>query len=313
MSPIISYSTLIAQQKLGVKSVISASASKRENLGQNLTIPVNGVSTNFTISSVSMQVGMPYMGLTKGATISAANSQNYIKDLGFPWGIRYLYNTFSEDAFTVSKGYFSDRIELNWDIKKNQEKIISISVFRTEDLTSVNPSWGNPLKTLAGDVGTFSDTNVEGGKLYRYKIFAKGVEVDKLEIKYSNYITGIGYRNPTGVITGNISYTGGNPVKDVMIVANPTRGGRRLARRVQGGRRRVVPLRRRRVRCGRVAARAYRHDDQLRGDLSPPSPARDHRRGVGRLQRRQHQGDLPHDGSGHPAHAGPGAACRGAD
>ena len=48
------------------------------------------------------------------------------------------------------------------------------------------------------------------------------VEVDKLEIKYSNYITGIGYRNPTGVITGNISYTGGNPVKDVMIVANPT-------------------------------------------------------------------------------------------
>jgi hypothetical protein len=217
-----SYNTLIAQQKLGVKSVIGAYASKKDNLGLNLTKPVNGVSTNFTISSVSMQVGMPYMGLTKGATISAASTQNYIKDLGFPWGIRYRYTTFSEDAFTVSKGYFSDRIELNWDIKKNQEKIISISVFRTEDLTSVNPTWGTPLKTLAGDVGTFSDTNVEGGKLYRYKIFAKGIEVDNLEIKYSNYITGIGYRNPTGVITGNISYTGGNPVKDVMIVANPT-------------------------------------------------------------------------------------------
>ena len=60
-----SYSTLIAQQKLGVKSVISASASKRENLGQNLTIPVNGVSTNFTISSVSMQVGMVKVETTK--------------------------------------------------------------------------------------------------------------------------------------------------------------------------------------------------------------------------------------------------------
>jgi hypothetical protein len=216
------YSNLIAQEKSGVRSVISAAASKKDNLGQTLTKPVNGVNTTFTISNVSMQVGLPYMGLTRGASESAASTQNYIKDLGFPWGIRYRYTTFSEDAFTVSKGYFSDRIEINWDIKKNQEKIISITVYRTEDVTNANPNWGKPLKTLAGDVGTFSDTNVEGGKLYRYKIFAKGIEVDGLEILYSNFITGIGYRNPTGVITGNISYTGGNPVKDVLITANPT-------------------------------------------------------------------------------------------
>ncbi len=215
-------SSLLAQEKSGVRSVISASASKRDNLGQDLTKPVNGVNRTFTISSVSMQVGMPYMGLTKGVTTTAASTQNYIKDLGFPWGIRYRYTTFSEDAFTVSKGYFSDRIEINWDIKKNQERISSITVYRTEDVTSANPNWGKPLKTLAGDVGTFSDTNVEGGKLYRYKLFAKGVEAEGLEILYANFITGIGYRNPTGVITGNISFTGGNPVKDVLISANPT-------------------------------------------------------------------------------------------
>lgn len=215
-------SILLAQEKSGVRSVISAAASKKDNLNLQLTKPVNGVNRTFTISNVSMQVGLPYMGLTKGSSTSAPSTQNYIKDLGFPWGIRYRYTTFSEDAFTVSKGYFSDRIEINWDIKKNQERIISITVYRTEDVTSANPNWGRPLKTLAGDVGTFSDTNVEGGKLYRYKLFAKGIEVDGLEILYSNFITGIGYRNPTGVITGNISYTGGNPVKDVLITANPT-------------------------------------------------------------------------------------------
>lgn len=215
-------STLLAQEKSGVRSVISATASKKDNLNLQLTKPVNGVNRTFTISNVSMQVGLPYMGLTKGSSTSAPSTQNYIKDLGFPWGIRYRYTTFSEDAFTVSKGYFSDRIEINWDIKKNQEKIISIIVYRTEDVTSANPNWGRPLKTLAGDVGTFSDTNIEGGKLYRYKLFAKGVEVEGLEILYSNFITGIGYRNPTGVITGNISFTGGNPVKDVLITANPT-------------------------------------------------------------------------------------------
>lgn len=215
-------SSLFAQEKSGVRSVLGAAASKKDNLGQTLTKPVNGVNRTFTISSVSMQVGMPYMGLTKGVTTLDASTQNYTKDLGFPWGIRYRYTTFSEDAFTVSKGYFSDRIEINWDIKKNQEKIISITVYRTEDVTSATPNWGRPLKTLAGDVGTFSDTNVEGGKLYRYKLFAKGVEAEGLEILYSNFITGIGYRNPTGVITGNISFTGGNPVKDVLITANPT-------------------------------------------------------------------------------------------
>jgi hypothetical protein len=217
-----SYSTLIAQQKLGVKSVISAAASKKDNLRLELTKPVSGVIKTFTIASVSLQVGLPYMGLTKGSTELVASTQNYIKDLGFPWGIQYRYKTFSEDAFTVSKGYFSDRIEVNWDIKMNRDRIISLSVFRTEDVSSPIPNWGTALKTLPVDAGTFTDTNVEGGKLYRYKVAAKGVELDGVEILYTTYITGIGYRNPTGVVAGNISFTGGNPVKNVLIVANPT-------------------------------------------------------------------------------------------
>ena len=218
-----SYSALFAQEKSGVKSVIGAASSRKDNLiVASSTQLVNGVSTTFTISSVSINVGMPYMGLSKGATVGAASTQNYNKDLGFPWGIRYVYNTFSEDAFTVSKGYFSDKIEINWDIKNNLDRIISLSIYRTEDITSAYPTWGKPLKIVAKDAGTYIDNDVEGGKLYRYKIFAKGIEVDNLEILYSNFITGIGYRNPTGVITGNIAYTGGNPVKDVVIVANPT-------------------------------------------------------------------------------------------
>ncbi|SDX72735.1 LamG-like jellyroll fold domain-containing protein [Flavobacterium degerlachei] len=218
---LLSYSTLFGQEQKGVATVIGAAASAKENLNRTLTQKVNGVNKTFTIQKVSLQVGMPYMGVTD-KPFTNNPTQNYKQDLGFPWGIRYRYNTFSEDAFTVSKGYFSDRIEINWDVKMNREKIISISVYRTEDIDSPNPNWGKSLKTLAADAGTYVDTNIEGGKLYRYKIAAKGVEIDGLEILYSTYITGIGYRNPTGVVTGNITFTGGNPVKDVMVVANPT-------------------------------------------------------------------------------------------
>jgi len=218
---LLSYSALFSQEQKGVATVIGAAASEKENLNHTLTQKVNGVNKTFTIQKVSLQVGMPYMGVTDKPF---ANNpiQYYKQDLGFPWGIRYRYNTFSEDAFTVSKGYFSDRIEINWDVKMNREKIISISVYRTEDIDSPNPNWGKSLKTLAADAGTYVDTNIEGGKLYRYKIAAKGVEIDGLEILYSTYIIGIGYRNPTGVVTGNITFTGGNPVKDVLVVANPT-------------------------------------------------------------------------------------------
>ncbi|MEC5165714.1 hypothetical protein RCH18_001446 [Flavobacterium sp. PL11] len=213
--------TLFAQEQKGVATVIGAAASGKDNLNHTLTQKVNGVNKTFTIQHVGIQVGMPYMGVTDKPYTNNP-TQNYIKDLGFPWGIRYRYNTFSEDAFTVSKGYFSDKIELNWDIKQNRDKIVSISVYRTENIDSQNPDWGKALKTLPADAGTFVDNNVEGGKLYRYKVAAKGVEIDGLEILYSTYITGIGYRNPTGIITGNIAYTGGNPVKDVLVAANPT-------------------------------------------------------------------------------------------
>ena len=218
---LLSFSALLGQEQKGVATVIGAASSNNVNLNSNLTTTVDGINRTFTIQKVSISVGLPYMGVIN-APHTTNSTQNYTKDLGFPWGIRYQYNTFSEDAFTVSKGYFSDRIELNWDIKQNREKIVSISVYRTEDIDSQNPSWGSVLKTLPADAGTFVDNNIEGGKLYRYKVAAKGVEADGIEILYTTYITGIGYRNPTGVITGNVSYTGGNPVKDVLVVANPT-------------------------------------------------------------------------------------------
>ncbi|TKB98881.1 LamG-like jellyroll fold domain-containing protein [Pedobacter cryophilus] len=218
---LLSCGVLLAQEQKGVATVIGAASSNNENLNRTLTTTVNGVNRTITIQKVSVSVGLPYMGVIN-APHSATPTQYYKHDLGFPWGIRYRYNTFSEDAFTVSKGYFSDRIELNWDIKQNRDRIISLSIYRTEDIDSQNPSWGSVLKTLPADAGTFVDNNVEGGKLYRYKVAAKGVEADGVEILYTTYITGIGYRNPTGVITGNVSFTGGNPVKDVMVVANPT-------------------------------------------------------------------------------------------
>ena len=207
------------QERIGVKNVIGAAASHKDNLGLQLTQTRNGVSGTFTIKSIGLQVGLPYMGITDLAQTNNP-SQNYRTDLGFPWGILYRYSTFSEDAFTVSKGYYADKIAINWQIRNNQNLISDFAIYRSTEISSSNPSWGNPIATVSATARSFDDVNTEGGKLYRYKVVARGVE--SVQNLYSSYINGIGYRNPTGVITGNVSFDSGTPVKNVLISASPT-------------------------------------------------------------------------------------------
>ena len=207
------------QERIGVKSVIGAAASHRDNLNLQFTQPRNEVNGTFTLKSIGLQVGLPYMGVIN-VPQNNNHSQNYRTDLGFPWGIMYRYKTFSPDAFTVSKGYYTDKIAINWQVKANLSLITEFAIYRSTEISSSNPSWGNPIATVSATARSFDDSNIEGGKLYKYKVVARGVET--VEAIYSSYIVGIGYRNPSGVITGNVSFDSGTPVKNVLISASPT-------------------------------------------------------------------------------------------
>ncbi|MDA8917844.1 LamG domain-containing protein [Flavobacteriaceae bacterium] len=214
------------QEIEGVKSVVSAAASRAENLNHTVTDQSSPTQT-VTIHSVSMVVGSPYLGIVQSPFQSATPSNysvDYQKDLGFPWGIYYAFDTFEERSLKISKGYYSDRVDINWDISNNSDKITGYNIYRTADITSENPDWGQPIRTLSSIEKSYEDEDVQGGKLYKYKIKAKGVVTDDPDIPYVTYITGIGYRNPAAVITGNVSFEGGNPVEGVTIAAVPDGG-----------------------------------------------------------------------------------------
>ena len=144
--------------------------------------------------------------------------------VGFPWDVLYLPLTFEEDYFEVSKGYFSDKITIDWTIRANAGRISQIKVYRRPySEANLNDTVNyEVIATLSSDSYNYEDFNIQGGVLYEYKIEAVGVS--SLNRKYISYITGIGFRNPTGVVTGNISYEGGNPVKDVVVRAEPQGG-----------------------------------------------------------------------------------------
>lgn len=173
----------------------------------------NGIPTSYN-------PGQPYIAGQPYAILSESRNTNPA-DIRFPWDILYLYQTFPPNVagtFEVSKGYFGDKIVLSWNIKKNIELITTLKIYRRE--YSINPiAWSEAdfLKNISKTETEYEDKYVEGGVLYEYKLVADGVS--KTEVLYATYITGIGFRNPSAVVTGNVSYNGGSPVKDVIIKA----------------------------------------------------------------------------------------------
>lgn len=163
----------------------------------------------------TIQVGVPFLGVKKGSDIRLLQPA----DVRFPWDVLYIYNTFAEESFDVSKGFFGDKVVINWDLKANINLVKSIKIYRRV-FTELNKKPFTLVVGLSPTETTYEDKYVEGGVLYEYKVQAEGVSA--ISSLYNTFITGIGYRNPTAVVTGNISYKGGNPVKDAIVTATPS-------------------------------------------------------------------------------------------
>lgn len=167
----------------------------------------------------TIQVGVPYLGVS--TPTAARNNQT---DMRFPWDVLYLTSTFGElpEQFSVSTGFYGDRVELNWQVLNNQNLITGFQILRRE--FTGNPNDATPFEFVANvsaSSSRFDDEFIEGGVLYEYKLLALGILPNGEEVFLQNFITGIGFRNPTTVVTGNISFDGGTPVQHVIVGAEP--------------------------------------------------------------------------------------------
>ena len=170
---------------------------------------------NGTVNSnqYSIQVGLPYLGITESSERTTTPL-----DIRFPWDILYFYDTFSEESFTVSKGYFTDKVKINWAIRANQDLISGFYIYRRE----TGEANYTRIASLSSFTTEYEDKYIEGAALYEYKVEALGVS--ETPEKYQTFIEGIGFRSPSGIVTGRVTYEGGNPVKDAVISASSDTG-----------------------------------------------------------------------------------------
>lgn len=124
-----------------------------------------------------------------------------------------LSKTFlAEGSFKASKGFFPDVVHLEWDnLNRNQINAYFIyrNVFGSDDSTL--------LATLDGAQASYDDKYAENGILYTYSIIAEGL-CDAASVK-TKPKSDIGFRNPSAVVSGKITYGQGEPVQGVVVSA----------------------------------------------------------------------------------------------
>lgn len=162
------------------------------------------VAYNYTVKAISGCAlnGIPSLGLNQ-TRITPNLSQTFDSDTT-------IYK------LTCSKGYYKDRVELNWS-NRNTAQLNNIRIYRK--VANSNTDSVLIASVLSGS-GLYLDNTVVAGVLYRYYLIGEAQCAGVT--RYSNMTTDIGFRSPTGTVTGKISYYGDFAAQGVRVLAQNT-------------------------------------------------------------------------------------------
>lgn len=143
-----------------------------------------------------------------------------------------LSSVFLLKNLETSKGYYGNLVQLDWKTDENADFVGSFKIYRRILNSVVIPELQITLDKTAR---SWSDNRALAQTLYEYYIVAvadcgldKLVSYDINSLLGTNFTevmaakglgSGIGFRLPAGIVTGNINYTGGIAVPNVKVVA----------------------------------------------------------------------------------------------
>ena len=114
--------------------------------------------------------------------------------------------------FDASKGYYNQKIIIEWDINPNKKSDIdAFEIYRKK----ADMSYAL-LTTISNSNATYyEDITAEANILYQYKIRATGECNNNKEESDELFTTG--FRYSSGIVSGKITYSGGNAVENVEV------------------------------------------------------------------------------------------------
>ena len=116
----------------------------------------------------------------------------------------------------VSKGYFGNRVELSWS-NNNGTNIDAFQIYRKQ-LGSSSDSV--QITSLSGTNAFYVDNTADAGILYKYTI--TGQKNCSGSTLYTNSWEDVGFRSPTGNISGQVEYNGSVAVEGAKVYVQPS-------------------------------------------------------------------------------------------
>lgn len=123
----------------------------------------------------------------------------------------------SKNQFNASKGVFMNRVELMWTPQAGVD-LNNFRVYRkllgTTDSVQVD--------VVNGNIHSYRDETADAGVLYEYTLI--GEKVCAANVIRTNAVSTIGFRSATALVSGQVTYTGGNTVEGVKVLVAPADG-----------------------------------------------------------------------------------------
>ncbi|MES2397381.1 MAG: LamG-like jellyroll fold domain-containing protein, partial [Bacteroidota bacterium] len=191
---------------------------RQDNLGNLVTYDVNPNVSSFVDKGIVACRDYSYSvkvfnDCVQSGLISSSVSTGVIP----PPNLNSTFNTTTK-KLTCSKGYYSNRIELGWQ-NNNGQNIDLFKIYRKISGTSFDSTL---VGTAGSGSGFYVDNTGDARVYYKYSIigikFCNGTDIP------SNISEDIGFRNPTGVISGHIEYNGGIALKGSKVIIQPAGG-----------------------------------------------------------------------------------------
>jgi hypothetical protein len=183
---------------------------RRDEQGNSVTFDLNINATSYTDNNVSACKAYKYYVKVFSGCVASGISTAPTPTVSLP--TPNLNTTFtSTKKLVCSKGYFGNRVELSWS-NNNAVNIDLFKIYRKQLGTLLDSV---QIATPPAGSALYVDNTADARVFYRYTIV--GVKNCLNTESLTNISSDIGFRDPAGLVSGHIEYTGGIAVSGAKV------------------------------------------------------------------------------------------------
>ena len=190
---------------------------RQDENGNLVTFQLGQYDTTYTDNTVSSCRAYTYdIRVIAGCTPAGLRSATTVTGTLPPPNLSSTFST--TQKLIASKGYFTSNVQLSW--SNSNDNVLSQMHLYRQILGSSTPAV--EITSLTPGTTFYVDNTVDAGVFYQYYLVGEAV-CNGVSL-YSDTTYDVGFRSPTALVNGQVTYSGGIAVKGVELNIETTSG-----------------------------------------------------------------------------------------